>query len=126
MAASWWRAATVIGWKALTPRMKQHLGACRLVLPRIWLRRWKQQGELERRFSDWKGPLLVHPVFLKTPQRIAALILLLHLALMIFCLIERAVRAVPQGVHGCHCLLANSAERPGPDPLTPGPLAGGG
>lgn len=56
------------------------------------LRRWKQQGELERRFSDWKGPLLVHPIFLNTPQRIAALILLLHLALMIFCLIEREAR----------------------------------
>lgn len=56
------------------------------------LRRWKQQGELERRFSDWKGPLLVHPVFLKTPKRIAALILLLHLALMILCLIEREAR----------------------------------
>lgn len=56
------------------------------------LRRWKQQGQLERRFSDWKGPLLVHPVFLKTPRRIAALILLLHLALMVYCLIEREAR----------------------------------
>lgn len=56
------------------------------------LRRWKQQGELERRFSDWKGPLQVQQVFLKTPERIAALILLLHLALMIFCLIEREAR----------------------------------
>jgi transposase len=56
------------------------------------LRRWKQQGDIERRFSDWKGPLQVHPVFLKTPKRIAALILLLHLALMIYCLIEREAR----------------------------------
>lgn len=56
------------------------------------LRRWKQQGELERRFSDCKGPLQVKPVYLKTPKRIAALILLLHLALIIFCLIEREAR----------------------------------
>jgi len=56
------------------------------------LRRWKPQIATERRFSDWKGPLRVHPVFLNTPARIAALILLLHLALMIFSLLEREAR----------------------------------
>jgi transposase len=56
------------------------------------LRRWKPQIATERRFSDWKGPLRVHPVFLNTPARIAALILLLHLALMIYCLIECEAR----------------------------------
>lgn len=56
------------------------------------LRRWKPQIATERRFSDWKGPLRVHPVFLNTPARIAALILLLHLALMLFSLLEREAR----------------------------------
>jgi transposase len=56
------------------------------------LSRWKPQILTERRFADWKGPLRVRPVFLNTPQRIAALILLLHLALMIYCLLEREAR----------------------------------
>lgn len=56
------------------------------------LRIWKGQGESERRFSDWKGPLKVRPVFLTTPRRINALLVLLHFALMIYCLIEREAR----------------------------------
>jgi transposase len=54
--------------------------------------RYKQEGVIERRFSDWKGPLRVRPVFVTSNQRMAALILLLHLALMIYCLIEREAR----------------------------------
>jgi transposase len=80
------REAQLDGYYALSTSLPETVPAGEL------LRRWKQQGELERRFSDWKGPLLVHPVFLKTPQRIAALILLLHLALLLFCLIEREAR----------------------------------
>jgi transposase len=56
-------------------------------------RDYKEQSEAERRFADWKGPLKVRPVFLKSNQRIAGLILVLSLALLIFCLIEREVRA---------------------------------
>lgn len=56
------------------------------------LSRWKPQVLTERRFSDWKGPLRVRPVFLNTPERIKALILLLHLALLIYCLLEREAR----------------------------------
>jgi len=56
------------------------------------LRRWKQESEIERRYSDWKGPLILRPVFVATPRRIAALLLILHLALMIYCLLEREVR----------------------------------
>src|SRR5262249_13975359 len=62
------REAQLDGYYALYTSLPASVPAVEL------LRRWKQQGELERRFSDWKGPLLVHPVFLKTPQRIAALI----------------------------------------------------
>ena len=54
--------------------------------------RWKQEGVIERRFSDWKGPLRVRPVFVTSNARMAALVLLLPLALMIYCLIEREAR----------------------------------
>jgi hypothetical protein len=54
--------------------------------------RYKQEGTIERRFSDWKGPLRVRPVFVTNNARMAALILVLHLSLMIYCLIEREAR----------------------------------
>ena len=56
------------------------------------LRKWKQEEQIERRFSDWKGPLKVRPVFVTSNARMAALILLLHLALMLYCLLEREAR----------------------------------
>ena len=43
--------------------------------------------------STFKGPLAVAPMFLKTNRRIQALITVICLALLVFCLIERAVRA---------------------------------
>jgi hypothetical protein len=56
------------------------------------LRLWKREALIERRFSDWKGPLRVRPVFVTNNARMAALVLLLHLALMIYCLLEREAR----------------------------------
>jgi transposase len=56
------------------------------------LRMWKQESQIERRFSDWKGPLKVRPVFVTSNARMAALLLLLHLALMLYCLLEREAR----------------------------------
>jgi transposase len=56
------------------------------------LRRWKGEWQIERRFSDWKGPLKVRPVFVTSNKRMAALVLLLHLALMLYCLLEREAR----------------------------------
>jgi transposase len=56
------------------------------------LTHWKAESQIERRFSDWKGPLRVRPVFVTRNARMAALVLLLHLALMIYCLIEREAR----------------------------------
>jgi transposase len=56
------------------------------------LRMWKQESQIERRFSDWKGPLRVRPVFVTSNARMAALVLLLHLALMLYCLLEREAR----------------------------------
>jgi transposase len=56
------------------------------------LRKWKQEEQIERRFSDWKGPLKVRPVFVTSNARMAALVLVLHLALMLYCLLEREAR----------------------------------
>ncbi|MFE0733287.1 IS1634 family transposase [Streptomyces antibioticus] len=54
--------------------------------------RYKGQPAIERRYSDFKGPLAVAPVFLHHNRRIAALITVICLALLVFCLIERQVR----------------------------------
>lgn len=56
------------------------------------LRIQKEQYRVEHRFSHWKGPVGVCPIFLKTNRRIAALIMVTALALMVFCIIEREVR----------------------------------
>src|SRR6266536_2517757 len=56
------------------------------------LRRYKGQEVVERRYGAFKGPLAVAPMFLKTNRRIAALITVICLALLVFCLVERAVR----------------------------------
>jgi transposase len=56
------------------------------------LRRYKGQEVIERRYGSFKGPLGVAPMFLKTNRRIAALVSVICLALLIFCLVERAVR----------------------------------
>ena len=39
---------------------------------------------VERRYGEFKGPLAVTPLFLKTSRRIAALITVICLALLIF------------------------------------------
>jgi len=56
------------------------------------LRRYKGQEVVERRYGNFKGPLAVAPMFLKNNRRIEALITVICLALLIFCLIERALR----------------------------------
>jgi hypothetical protein len=56
------------------------------------LRRYKGQEVVERRYGDFKGPLAVAPMFLKNNRRIEALLSVICLALLVFCLIERQVR----------------------------------
>jgi transposase len=53
---------------------------------------YKGQEAVERRYSAFKGPLAVAALFLKNNRRIAALVTVICLALLIFCLIERQVR----------------------------------
>jgi transposase len=56
------------------------------------LRAYKHQPRLERRFEQLKSVLEVMPVFLKSPRRIEALLLLYFLALLVHALIELQLR----------------------------------
>jgi hypothetical protein len=56
------------------------------------LTHYKGQEVAERRYAAFKGPLAVAPMFLKDNRRITALVSVICLALLIFCLVERAVR----------------------------------
>jgi len=53
---------------------------------------YKGQEVVERRYGNFKGPLAVAPVFLKNNRRIEALLSVICLALLIFCLVEREAR----------------------------------
>jgi transposase len=90
----WWFDQTAIdaeaatdGWYALLTTLPASIPASEVLI------RYKGQEVVERRYSAFKGPLAVAPMFLKTNRRIQALITVICLALLIFCLIERAVRA---------------------------------
>jgi transposase len=56
------------------------------------LARYKGQDVVERRYGAFKGPLAVAPMFLKNNRRIEALLSVICLALLIFCLVERETR----------------------------------
>jgi transposase len=53
---------------------------------------FKQQNELELAHHQWKTPLAVHPVFLKNPRRVEALVFVLLIALMAYHLLQRRYR----------------------------------
>ncbi len=79
--------AAADGWYALLTNLDRDQSD-----PAGVLRRYKGQHVVERRYGEFKGPLAVAPIFLKTNRRITALITVICLALLIFCLIERQVR----------------------------------
>jgi transposase len=57
---------------------------------------FKQQCYVEQAHHQWKTPLAVRPIFLKSPQRVEALIYLLKIALTAYHLLQRLYRqAVP-------------------------------
>jgi transposase len=56
------------------------------------LRAYKEQHGIEQNFGFLKDPLMVNSLFLKKPERIEALGLVLLLALLIWRLIERSLR----------------------------------
>jgi transposase len=57
------------------------------------LRAYKEQHGVEQNFAFLKDPIIVNSLFLKTPERIEALGLVLLLALLLWRLVERALRA---------------------------------
>jgi hypothetical protein len=60
--------------------------------------RYKEQNYVELGHHQWKTPLAVRPVFLKTPARVEALVCLMQLALTAYQLLERFYRqGVPAG-----------------------------
>jgi hypothetical protein len=59
---------------------------------------YKEQNYVELGHHQWKAPLAVRPVFLKTPARVEALVCLMQLALTAYQLLERFYRqSVPAG-----------------------------
>ena len=78
--------ASTDGWYALLTNLGPEVTAADV------LREYKGQEAVERRYSDFKGPIAVAPMFLKNNRRIEALITVICLALLIFSLVERAVR----------------------------------
>ena len=57
---------------------------------------FKQQCYLEQAHHQWKTPLAVRPLFLKSPERVEALVYLLKIALTAYHLLQRLYRqAVP-------------------------------
>jgi transposase len=78
--------AATDGWYALLTNLPADVDAAEILI------RYKGQEVVERRYGTVKGPLAVAPMFLKNNRRITALITVICLALLIFCLIERQVR----------------------------------
>jgi hypothetical protein len=75
------------GWYALLTNLDPDTADAAAVLTH-----YKGQEAVERRYGAVKGPLAVAPMFLQDNRRITALITVICLALLIFCLAERAVR----------------------------------
>jgi len=79
--------AAADGWYALLTNLAPGQAG-----PEQVFRRYKGQHAVERRYGEFKGPLAVAPIFLELNRRITALITVICLALLIFCLAERQVR----------------------------------
>jgi transposase len=76
------------GWYALLTNLEADQADAAQVLLH-----YKGQEAVERRYSAFKGPLAVAAIYLKTNRRITAMITVVCLALLIFSLIERQIRA---------------------------------
>ena len=78
--------AATDGWYALLTNLSSEVSTADV------FRDYKGQEASERRYHDFKGPIAVAPMFLKNNRRIEALIGVICMALLIFSLVERAVR----------------------------------
>jgi transposase len=79
------------GWYSLVTPLSNPAGPAPRTAEQVLLD-YKGQSGVERRYSDFKGPLAVTPIFVHKNSRVAALIQVICLALLVFCLIERQVR----------------------------------
>jgi len=75
------------GWYALLTNLDPAQANAAEVLARS-----KGQEVVERRYGSCKGPLAVAPMFLQSNRPIQALVTVICLALLVFCLVERQVR----------------------------------
>ena len=66
----------------------------------------KEQDQIEKRFWVLKGPLRVHPLWLHKDQRLVSLVLVLMIALLIYCLLEHLVRLAQRQLTGRNLLNA--------------------
>jgi transposase len=63
----------------------------------LLFRKYKEQSYSELANHELKTPLAVHPIFLKSPRRVEALVFLMMLALTLYFLIQRIYRqSVPE------------------------------
>ena len=71
----------------------------------------KKQYKSEHTFRRAKGPLSIEPVYLHTPERIEAFLLLFKIALQMVVLIERTARKnIGQRNYGLHNFMPNRVD----------------
>jgi transposase len=64
------------------------------------LARMKEQDVAEKRFAILKGPLQVHPLWLHKDERLVSLVLVVMIALLVYCLLEHLVRQAQRHLTG--------------------------
>lgn len=64
------------------------------------LARVKEQDVAEKRFAILKGPLRVHPLWLRKDERLVSLVLVVMIALLVYCLLEHLVRQAQRRLTG--------------------------
>lgn len=56
------------------------------------LRAFKEETRIERRWAEFKGPIRVRPIFVRTPVRIVALVGITMMAMLLWAMVERQCR----------------------------------
>lgn len=99
--------AATDGWYALLTSLPARVTTAQV------LARYKNQPAVsERRYHDLKGPLAIAPMFLHHNRRITAIINVICLALLIYCLIEREARRNLEPALRLNGLYAGRPARP--------------
>lgn len=70
------------------------------------LQQLKAQDQLEKRIWVLKGPLQLHPLWLHKDERLVSLVLVLMIALLVYCLLEHLVRQAQRRLTGRAVLAA--------------------